>query len=120
MQIINLVQLVQLLPAFIPSAEDCDEFGDCSTQHGATLDSLHVEAPGSSHMSSNSEELRILSVHGKGEYPLAVDTQDPQLLAVTGQVGGARGVHMQTIRGGAALCAAVSKVIAVFFKGKKR
>ena len=76
MQIINLVQLVQLLPAFIPSAEDCDEFGDCSTQHGATLDSLHVEAPGSSHMSSNSEELRILSVHGKGEYPLAVDGHD--------------------------------------------
>ncbi|XP_030217423.1 zinc finger protein 501-like [Gadus morhua] len=56
--------------------EDCDEFGDCSTQHGATLDSLHVEAPGSSHMSSNSEELRILSVHGKGEYPLAVDGHD--------------------------------------------
>jgi hypothetical protein len=26
-----------------------------------------------------------------------VDAQDPQLLAVTGQVGGARGVHMQTI-----------------------
>uniref|UniRef100_A0A8C5B3C9 C2H2-type domain-containing protein n=1 Tax=Gadus morhua TaxID=8049 RepID=A0A8C5B3C9_GADMO len=58
------------------AVEDCDEFGDCSTQHGATLDSLHVEAPGSSHMSSNSEELRILSVHGKGEYPLAVDGHD--------------------------------------------
>ncbi|XP_030217420.1 zinc finger protein 25-like [Gadus morhua] len=60
----------------MPAVEDCDEFGDCSTQHGATLDSLHVEAPGSSHMSSNSEELRILSVHGKGEYPLAVDGHD--------------------------------------------
>ncbi|CAL8398196.1 unnamed protein product [Boreogadus saida] len=60
----------------MPAVEDCDDFGDCSTQHGATLDSLHVDASGSSHMSSNSEELRILSVHGKGEYPLAVDGHD--------------------------------------------
>ncbi|CAL8318997.1 unnamed protein product [Arctogadus glacialis] len=60
----------------MPAVEDCDDFGDCSTQHGATLDSLHVDAPGSSHMSSNSEELRILSVHGKGEGPLAVDGHD--------------------------------------------
>ena len=29
--------------------------------------------------------------------PFSVDAQDPQLLAMTGQVGGARGVHMQTI-----------------------
>ena len=29
--------------------------------------------------------------------PFSVDAQDPQLLAVTGHVGGARGVHMQTI-----------------------
>ena len=58
------------------SAEDCDDFGDHSTQRGATSDCLHVDAPGSSHMSSHSEELRILSVHGKGEGPLAVDVHD--------------------------------------------
>ncbi|XP_059912444.1 zinc finger protein 182-like isoform X3 [Gadus macrocephalus] len=56
--------------------EDCDDFGDRSTQHGATSDTLHVDAPGSSHMSSHSEELRILSFHGKGEGPLALDGHD--------------------------------------------
>ncbi|CAL8277314.1 unnamed protein product [Arctogadus glacialis] len=56
--------------------EDCDDFGDGSTQRGATSDSLHVDAPGSSHMSSHSEELRILSVHGKGEGPLALHGHD--------------------------------------------
>jgi predicted CoA-binding protein len=35
-------------------------------------------------------------------------------------VGGARGVHMQTIRGGAALCAAVFKVIAVFCREENK
>uniref|UniRef100_A0A8C5D216 C2H2-type domain-containing protein n=1 Tax=Gadus morhua TaxID=8049 RepID=A0A8C5D216_GADMO len=55
----------QLLSVFFPSAEDCDDFGDCSTQPSTTSDSLHVDAPGSSHMSSNNRELRILSVHGK-------------------------------------------------------
>ncbi|CAL8277294.1 unnamed protein product [Arctogadus glacialis] len=60
----------------MPAVEDCDDFGDCSTQHGATLDSLHVDAPGSSPMSSHNGELQILSVHGKGEYPLAVDGHD--------------------------------------------
>ncbi|XP_030217418.1 zinc finger protein 25-like isoform X2 [Gadus morhua] len=60
----------------MPAVEDCDDFGDCSTQCGAPSDGLHVDAPGSSHLSSNGEELRILSVHGKGEYPLAVDGHD--------------------------------------------
>ena len=45
--------------------------------------------------------------------PFSIDAQDPQLLAVTGHVGGARRVHIQT------LCAVVSKVIAVFCRGKK-
>ncbi|CAL8372752.1 unnamed protein product [Gadus morhua 'NCC'] len=56
--------------------EDCDDFGDRSTQRGAPSDGLHVDAPGSSHMSSHSEELRILSVHGKGEGPLALHSHD--------------------------------------------
>ncbi|XP_030223420.1 zinc finger protein 271 isoform X2 [Gadus morhua] len=59
-----------------PSVEDYDYFGDCSTQRSATSESLHVDAPGSSHMSSHSGELRILSVHGQGEGPLAVDGHD--------------------------------------------
>ncbi|CAL8277259.1 unnamed protein product [Arctogadus glacialis] len=58
----------------MPDVEDCDDFGDCSTQHGATLDNLH--APGSSHMSSNNRELRILSVYGNGEGPLTGDDHD--------------------------------------------
>ena len=61
---------------FPPSAEDCDAFGDRSTQRGATSESLRVDAPGSSHWSSHSEELKILSVYGKGEGPLAVDGHD--------------------------------------------
>ncbi|CAL8277194.1 unnamed protein product [Arctogadus glacialis] len=60
----------------MPAVEDCDDFGDRSTQRGDTSDSLHVDAPGSSHMSSHSEELRILSVYGKGEGPLALDGHD--------------------------------------------
>ncbi|XP_056451193.1 zinc finger protein 271-like [Gadus chalcogrammus] len=60
----------------MPAVEGWAEFGDCSTQHSATLDSLHVDAPGSSHMSSHNGELRILSVYGKGEDPLAVDGHD--------------------------------------------
>ncbi|XP_030217452.1 zinc finger protein 658-like isoform X3 [Gadus morhua] len=60
----------------IVSVEDCDDFGDLSTQHGATSDTLHVDAPGSSHMSSHSEELRILSFHGKGKGRLALDGHD--------------------------------------------
>ena len=42
---------------FSPSAEDCDAFGDRSTQRNATSKILGVDAPGSSHMSSHSEEL---------------------------------------------------------------
>ena len=61
---------------FSPSAEDCDAFGDRSTQRGATSESLGVDTPGSSHMSSHGGELKILSVYGKGEGPLAVDGHD--------------------------------------------
>ena len=61
---------------FSPSAVDCDAFGDRSTQRNATSEILGVDAPGSSHMSSHSEELKILSVYGKGEGPLAVDGHD--------------------------------------------
>ena len=35
-----------------------------------------MDAPGSSHMFSSSEELKILSVYGKGEGPLAEDGHD--------------------------------------------
>ncbi|CAL8407014.1 unnamed protein product [Arctogadus glacialis] len=59
-----------------PSVEYCDAFGDRSTQRGATSESLGVDGPGSSHMSSHSGELKILSVYGKGEGPLAVDGHD--------------------------------------------
>ncbi|CAL8279255.1 unnamed protein product [Arctogadus glacialis] len=41
-------------------AEDCDAFGEPISQSGATLESLHVDAPGSSHVSSQNTELRIL------------------------------------------------------------
>ncbi|XP_059905278.1 uncharacterized protein LOC132455417 isoform X3 [Gadus macrocephalus] len=58
------------------SKEDCDAFGDRSTQRGATSESLGVDAPGSSHMSSHGGELKILSVYGKGEGPLAVGGHD--------------------------------------------
>ncbi|CAL8390538.1 unnamed protein product [Boreogadus saida] len=57
-------------------AVDCDAFGDRSTQRGATSESLGVDGPGSSHMSSHSGELKILSVYGKGEGPLAEDGHD--------------------------------------------
>jgi len=45
-------------------------------QHGTTSESLHVDAHGSSHMSSHNEELRMLSLHGQEEGPLAVDGHD--------------------------------------------
>ncbi|CAL8304488.1 unnamed protein product [Arctogadus glacialis] len=60
----------------MPSVEDYEYIGDRSTQRGATSERLHVDAPGSSHMSSHNGELRILSVHGKGEGPLAGDGHD--------------------------------------------
>ncbi|XP_056443474.1 zinc finger protein 585A-like [Gadus chalcogrammus] len=60
----------------MPAVEDCDAFGDRSTQRGSTSESQGVDAPGSSHMSNHSGELKILSVYGKGEGPLAVDGHD--------------------------------------------
>ncbi|XP_056443625.1 zinc finger protein 160-like isoform X3 [Gadus chalcogrammus] len=60
----------------MPAVEDGNDIRDCSTQRGATSESLRVDAPGSSHMSSHSGELRILSVYGQGEGPLAVDGHD--------------------------------------------
>ena len=62
----------------------------------------------------------LMTVHHQLPPPFSVDTQDPQLPVVTGHVGRARAVRMQTIRGGAVLCAAVSNVIAVFCRGKQR
>uniref|UniRef100_A0A8C5BHI2 C2H2-type domain-containing protein n=1 Tax=Gadus morhua TaxID=8049 RepID=A0A8C5BHI2_GADMO len=59
----------------MPAVEDND-IRDCSTQRGATSESLRVDAPGSSHISSHSGELRILSVYGQGEGSLAVDGHD--------------------------------------------
>ncbi|XP_056444988.1 zinc finger protein 782-like [Gadus chalcogrammus] len=66
------LSLKTLQPHF-KSEEDCDAFGDRSTQRNGTSESLGVDAPGSSLMSSHSEELKILSVYGKGEGPLATD-----------------------------------------------
>ncbi|CAL8240262.1 unnamed protein product, partial [Gadus morhua 'NCC'] len=60
----------------MPAVEDGNDIRDCSTQRGAISESLRVDAPGSSHMSSHSGELRILSVYGQGEGPLAVDGHD--------------------------------------------
>ncbi|CAL8292773.1 unnamed protein product [Arctogadus glacialis] len=60
----------------MPAVEDCDGFGDRSTQRVATSGSLGVDGPGSSNMSSHSGELKILSVYGKGEGPLAVGGHD--------------------------------------------
>ncbi|XP_056444425.1 LOW QUALITY PROTEIN: zinc finger protein 91-like [Gadus chalcogrammus] len=67
---------LKTLQSHFKSEEDCDAFGDRSTQRGATSESLGVDAPGSSLMSSHSGELKILSVHGKGEGPLAGDGHD--------------------------------------------
>ncbi|CAL8390219.1 unnamed protein product [Boreogadus saida] len=60
----------------MPAGEDAQDIRDCITQRGATSESLRVDAPGSSHMSSHSGELRILSVYGQKEGPLAVDGHD--------------------------------------------
>ncbi|CAL8390213.1 unnamed protein product [Boreogadus saida] len=67
---------LKTLQSHFKSEEDCDAFGDRSTQRGATSESLGVDGPGSSHMSSHSGELKILSVYGKGEGPLAGDGHD--------------------------------------------
>ena len=61
----------------------------------------------------------VMAIHRQWALPFSIDVQDPQLPFVTRHVGGARNVHMQTIQGGTVLCAAVSKVIAVFCRGKK-
>ncbi|CAL8238899.1 unnamed protein product [Gadus morhua 'NCC'] len=71
-----LIKDEEVIGGGMPAVEYCDDFGDCSTQHGATLDNLHVDAPGSSHMSSHNRELRILSVYGNGEGPLTGDGHD--------------------------------------------
>ncbi|CAL8240626.1 unnamed protein product [Gadus morhua 'NCC'] len=60
----------------MPAVEDGYDIRDCSTQRGDTSESLGVDAPGSFHTSSHNGELRILSVYGKGEGPLAVDGHD--------------------------------------------
>ncbi|CAL8239251.1 unnamed protein product, partial [Gadus morhua 'NCC'] len=60
----------------MPAVEVCDAFGDRSNQRNATSEILGVDAPGSSHMSSHSEDLQILSVYGKGEGSLAEDGYD--------------------------------------------
>ncbi|XP_030209454.1 uncharacterized protein LOC115541749 [Gadus morhua] len=60
----------------MPAVEDVNDIRDCSTQRGATSESLRVDTPGSSHMSSHSGELRILSVYGQGEGPLEVDVHN--------------------------------------------
>ncbi|CAL8279265.1 unnamed protein product [Arctogadus glacialis] len=57
-------------------AKDCDAFGDRSTQSAATLESLPVDAPGSSHVSSQNAELRILSVHAQWGGQLVVEGHD--------------------------------------------
>ena len=61
-----------------------------------------------------------MAVHLQWALPLSVDAQVLQLPVVTGHVGGARGVHTQTLRGGAALGAAVSDVIDVFFSEENK
>ena len=61
---------------FFLIAEDCDAFGDRSTQSAATLESLPVGTPGSSHVSSQNAALRILSVHAQGGGQLVVEGHD--------------------------------------------
>ena len=39
----------------------------------------------------------VMAVHRQWALPFTVDAQDLQLPAVTGHVGGARGVHTQTL-----------------------
>jgi hypothetical protein len=39
----------------------------------------------------------VMAVHRQWALPFSVDAQDPQLPVVTGHVGGARGVHTQTL-----------------------
>ena len=60
------------------------------------------------------------TIHRQWALPFSIDAQDPQLPVVTGHVGGARGVHTQTLRGVAALRATVSDVIAVVFRDENK
>ena len=62
----------------------------------------------------------VMAFHHQLPPPPPVDTQDPQLRVLTEHVGGASGVHMETLQGGSALGAAVSKGIAVFCKEEKQ
>ena len=61
---------------FSPSAEYCAAFRDRSTQRGASSESLGVDDPGSSHLASHREELKIVIVHEKREGPLAEDGRE--------------------------------------------
>ena len=61
-----------------------------------------------------------MAAHRQWAFPFSVDAQDPQRPIVTGHVGGARGVHTLTLRGGAALRAAISKGIAAYCRGRKK
>ena len=49
---------------------------ETAAHSAAPPQSLYVDALGSSHMASHSEELRILGVYGKGEGPMALDGHD--------------------------------------------
>ncbi|CAL8284638.1 unnamed protein product [Gadus morhua 'NCC'] len=77
----NSIEVEEDIGGSSPSVEDVNDIRDCSTQHGATSESLRVDAPGSSHMSSHNGELRILGVYGQGEGPLAVDGHDTLVVA---------------------------------------
>ena len=61
----------------------------------------------------------VMAVHRQGPLPFFV-AHDPQHLAVTGHVGGASGVHMQTLCGGTSLRAAVFKVTTVSCRDKNK
>ena len=59
---------------FFLSAEDCNALGDNSTQSGATLEILRVDAPGSSPFRLDTWEERC--VHGQGEGKLVVERHE--------------------------------------------
>ena len=62
----------------------------------------------------------VMAVHRQWALPFSVDALDPQLPVVTGHVGGARGVHMQSLRVGTSLCAAASNVFVVFCREENK
>ena len=55
---------------------------------------------------------RVSWLSNDNALPFSLDAQNSELPFVTGHVG----IHMQTLRGGAVLCAAVSNVITVFYR----